>query len=150
MYNHFTLSIFSCIVDSTCRTFFRILEWKRRFYALDVLFLSLFITSNIAQWLLLFCIVSHLLLFVHHFCFRVGRLSCFMYSFTICISGPFFSFCYGMDSGSLLKAKMGPVEVKILLSLSGWLSHGQSCHISYFFYMKYKEVLNWMFHSCRH
>ena len=38
-----------------------------------------------------------------------------------------------MDSGSLLKAIMGPVEVKILLSLGGWLSHRQSCHISYFY-----------------
>ena len=28
---------------------------------------------------------------------------------------------------------MGPVEVKILLSLGGWLSHGQSCHISFFY-----------------
>ena len=33
-----------------------------------------------------------------------------------------------MDTGSLLKAIIGPVEVKILLSLGGWLSHGQSCH----------------------
>jgi len=41
-----------------------------------------------------------------------------------------------MDSGSLLKAIMGPVEVKILLSLGGWLSHGQSCHISYFYIYK--------------
>ena len=30
---------------------------------------------------------------------------------------------------------MGPVEVKILLSLVGWLSHGQSCHISFLYYL---------------
>ena len=46
-----------------------------------------------------------------------------------------------MDSGSLLKAIMGPVEVKILLSLGGWLSHGQSCHISYF-YMTSDKIEN--------
>ena len=28
---------------------------------------------------------------------------------------------------------MGPVEVKILLSLGGWLFHGQSCLISNFY-----------------
>ena len=44
----------------------------------------------------------------------------------------FYSFRYGLDSGSLLKAIMGPVEVKILLSLGGRLSHGQSRHIYYF------------------
>ena len=27
----------------------------------------------------------------------------------------------------------GPVEVQILLSFGGWLSHGQSYHISYFY-----------------
>ena len=32
---------------------------------------------------------------------------------------------------------MGPVEVKILLSLGGWLSHGQSCHISYFYTLEF-------------
>ena len=47
-----------------------------------------------------------------------------------------------MDPGSLLKAIMGPVEVKILLSLGGWLSHGQSCHISYFY-----KILQVPFHS---
>ena len=37
---------------------------------------------------------------------------------------------------------MGPVEVKILLSLGGWLSHGQSCHISYFYIIHLKEITN--------
>ena len=32
---------------------------------------------------------------------------------------------------------MGPAEVKIVLSLGGWLSHGQSCHISYFYISGY-------------
>ena len=45
-----------------------------------------------------------------------------------------------MGSGSLLKAIMGPVEVKILLSLGGWLSHGQSCHISYFYMSRNKKA----------
>ena len=43
---------------------------------------------------------------------------------------------FGMDSGSLLKAIMGPVEVNILLSLGGWLSYGQSCHIPFFIFYK--------------
>ena len=37
-----------------------------------------------------------------------------------------------MDSGSLRKAVMVPEAVKIRLLFVGWLSHGQSCHISYF------------------
>ena len=44
-----------------------------------------------------------------------------------------FTLPYGMDSGSLLKVIMGPVEVKILLSFGRWLFHGQSCQISYFY-----------------
>ena len=39
----------------------------------------------------------------------------------------------GMDSGSLLKAVIGTVEVLTLISFGGWLSKGQSCHISYFY-----------------
>ena len=42
-----------------------------------------------------------------------------------------------MDSSSLLKALMGPVEVLIQLSLGVWLSHGQSCRISYFYISRY-------------
>ena len=43
-----------------------------------------------------------------------------------------------MKSGSLLKAEMGHVEIKIQLSFDGWLSNGQSCQISYF-YMSYGQ-----------
>ena len=42
-------------------------------------------------------------------------------------------------SGSLLKAIMEHVEVTILLSLGGWLSHGQSCHISYFYIKSFQK-----------
>ena len=52
-----------------------------------------------------------------------------------------------MDSGSLLKAIMGPVEVKILLSLGGWLSHGQSCHNSYFYISKQKMSIQYFIDS---
>ena len=47
-----------------------------------------------------------------------------------CILGAFYSF--GMDSGSLLKDVVGPLEVNIRLSFDGWLSNEQSCHISFF------------------
>ena len=45
----------------------------------------------------------------------------------------FYSLRYGIDSGSLLRIVMGPVEVYIRLSFDGWLFHGQSCHVSYFY-----------------
>ena len=46
-----------------------------------------------------------------------------------------------MDPGSLLKAIMGPVEVKMLLSLGGWLSHDKSCLISYFYISGFLVIL---------
>ena len=39
-----------------------------------------------------------------------------------------------VNSGSLLNAVMGPVDVMIRLSFGGWLSHRQFCHI-YFLYV---------------
>ena len=61
-----------------------------------------------------FCLISHVLLFVQILFNRLDLLSCFMNILTICIS-EYFSFRYGVDSGSFLKAVLKPVEVYIRL-----------------------------------
>ena len=71
--------------------------------------------------------IKKILLFVYQFGNRLDQLSYIRYSFTFCISG-----IYWKESGVLLKDVMGHVEVFYLLSFDGWLTHGQSCHISYF------------------
>ena len=62
-----------------------------------------------------------------------------------CILGAFYNFCYGVDSGSLLNAEMGPVEVPIGLSFGviiavSWILMPHLLFISKYPYKVYTKL----------
>ena len=82
--------------------------------------------ENVVQWLSLFYYL--LLIYVHHFCIRLSRLSYFVYIFTLCISGllklPLFYGLLFIVEGHYWTCRSLNSTV-----ISWWLSHGQSYHL---------------------
>ena len=117
---------------------------------------SFVITGNIPVGLLHFCLLFNhsqlvysvssslkkiIFSFVHQFCNRYGHVLCIVSHFV-------FQGCYNLNSGSLLKAVVGPVEVEIL-TVIWWvavISWTLMPHLLFFYFPKRRLENITLFH----